>query len=304
MFISTGYPIALLDNGAFQNMLQKLDPKFIAPGSATLNKHMNEVYTSRCAKLKQLLSDAQRVTICIDGWTKKGLAVSFIGISACFFNTHSNKACHAFLNLTELSHPHTGEALFNCLQESLNQWAIPTSKVMLIVSDSGANIVKAIKLLQSKVRASTAADFHKDEIVDDESDSENDDPDEESTESIANDEEANAEEMPLTLPDHVPLRHMACMAHSIQLLLKRPYRHYETLITKTRSLVGKIRKSSITCEKLVEKCGKTVVTDCTTRWNSTYMMITRLLQIKSTVEEVLSEAGKHKVSSLLKVSVV
>jgi hypothetical protein len=31
MFISTGYPLALLDNSAFRNMLQTLDPKFTAP---------------------------------------------------------------------------------------------------------------------------------------------------------------------------------------------------------------------------------------------------------------------------------
>jgi len=42
-------------------------------------------------------------------------------------------------------------------------------------------------------------------------------------------------------------------------------------------------------EKLISKCGKTVVTDCSTRWNSVYFMVSRLTEIKFAVNEVMDE---------------
>ena len=61
------------------------------------------------------------------------------------------------------------------------------------------------------------------------------------------------------------------------------------MISKTRTLVGKVRKSSIAMEKVIGKCGKVVISDNTTRWNSTYIMAKRLLDIKVALNEVLAE---------------
>ena len=65
--------------------------------------------------------------------------------------------------------------------------------------------------------------------------------------------------------------------------------NYQNVLSKARKLVARIRKSSVAVEKLVEKCGKTVISDNTTRWNSTYYMAHRLLLIKGPVIEVLSD---------------
>ena len=97
--------------------------------------------------------------------------------------------------------------------------------------------------------------------------------------------------------DCIAYRRMPCMAHTLQLVIKKLYgQQYEHLISKTRALVGKIRKSSKAVESLVEKCGNTVISDNSTRWNSSYYMIRRLLKIKVAVNEVLSDM---KVDSLL-----
>ena len=42
-------------------------------------------------------------------------------------------------------------------------------------------------------------------------------------------------------------------------------------------------------EKVISKCGKVVISDNTTRWNSTYIMAKKLLDIKVTLNEVLAE---------------
>ena len=96
----------------------------------------------------------------------------------------------------------------------------------------------------------------------------------------------NDDELPI--PD-VRLLHMHCMAHSLQLIAKIPCKHYDNIITKARSIVSRVRKSSIAVQKLHDLSGKCLVTDNTTRWNSAYRMIQRLLELKSHVGEVLLE---------------
>lgn len=99
------------------------------------------------------------------------------------------------------------------------------------------------------------------------------------------------------LPDTVSYRRMPCMAHTLQLIIHIAHKtHYKGVIGKARQIVGRLRRSSVLVEKLVEKCGKQVISDCTTRWNSTYQMAKRLLEIKNYVNDVLDEA---KIDTLL-----
>jgi hypothetical protein len=78
------------------------------------------------------------------------------------------------------------------------------------------------------------------------------------------------------------------MAHTIQLVINNVYVHYDILLSKTRSLVSKIRKSSVAMERLLAKCNKIVISDNSIKWNSTYLMVNRLLEIKAPVNEGLS----------------
>jgi hypothetical protein len=189
--------------------------------------------------------------------------------------------------------------LSTCLTHSLEQWGIDEKQVLLVVTDNGSNMVKAIKLLQENNRpvAGVASDEGDLEIMEDEEGEQGEEGDDDDEEVGMDSEtegalEESDEDNQFTLPEHVPFRRMPCMAHTLQLVIKLPYKHYETVLTKTRHLVGRIRKSSVAVEKLIDKSGKSVVSDCTTRWNSTHHMIKRILAIKTNVNEVLTEIGQ------------
>lgn len=131
-------------------------------------------------------------------------------------------------------------------------------------------------------------------------DSESDPEDNHSLDNCDNDNESYAADYAnngsygtfLPTPDNVQYRCMPCMAHTLQLIVKGIYKTtYMHIITKTRHLVGQIRRSSVAVEKLLQVCGKNVTSYCTTRWNSTCLMTKRLLEIKSHVNTVLSEVG-------------
>lgn len=44
-------------------------------------------------------------------------------------------------------------------------------------------------------------------------------------------------------------------------------------------------------EAMIKKCGKTLVRDCSTRWNSTFDMLRRLLEIRTELNQALEELG-------------
>jgi len=90
------------------------------------------------------------VTICLDGWTAKSLASTYVGISACFFDQASYKPIHATLNLCRLPHTHAAIAISDALEKCLQELKISPNIVMLIISDNGANVIKAIKLMQER----------------------------------------------------------------------------------------------------------------------------------------------------------
>ena len=104
----------------------------------------------------------------------------------------------------------------------------------------------------------------------------------------------------LTTPDEhefdyfkdISLRHLPCLAHTLQLVIKPVYKHYSVLLTKTRSLISRVRKSGAIMEKLISACGKSLISDCTTRWSSTYTMVKRLVTIRIAVNDVFTELGK------------
>lgn len=255
-------------------------------GVSTCQKQLTDRYEEASDSIKSMLNMSRKATVCLDGWSKKGLSASYLGISACVFHPVLLKPLHVTLNLHQLHHPHTGDVLASCLEKTMTQWGIPADKVMLVITDNGANLKKAIRLLQNKYAVkeddseemSTVESAVDDGVVEDGSDSDD---------NLSDGDEVD--EAP-TLHS-VPYRRMSCLAHTVQLLIKPVYVHFEPILSKTRHLVARIRKSSVAVEQLVQRCGKTVVTDCSTRWNSTYLMVNRLLQIKTDINFVLLSVG-------------
>jgi len=91
----------------------------------------------------------------------------------------------------------------------------------------------------------------------------------------------------------VTFHRLPCIAHMIQLVVKVVDKHPSlmNIISKIRSIIHNIRVSSVDTQKLIEKCAKTVITDCPTRWSSTLLMLNWLLECKSSVIEVFTEQG-------------
>lgn len=156
------------------------------------------------------------------------------------------------------------------IKETLEEWGIPRSKVLLIISDNGSNMLKAMKTLNADEK-------------DDECETESDDEEEVTDGGEGTDDTVEI----LTQKEKFHL--LPCLAHSLQLVVKelRQDPNFGELVDKARGIVRKIRVSSVATEKLTELAGKGVVIDCPTRWNSTLHMLQRLLELRPSLPEVL-----------------
>ena len=61
------------------------------------------------------------------------------------------------------------------------------------------------------------------------------------------------------------------------------------VLASAHALVKKVNKSSKATERLVSLCGKKLISDCPTRWSSTFLMLQRLLTVKDALSIVLEE---------------
>jgi hypothetical protein len=83
--------------------------------------------------------------------------------------------------------------------------------------------------------------------------------------------------------------------HSIQLVVRQVEKQpsFVSLIAKVLGIVTSVRVSSVATQMMIQKCGKTLISDCSTRWNSTLFMLNRLLECKGTVIDVFTQQGWH-----------
>lgn len=79
-----------------------------------------------------------------------------------------------------------------------------------------------------------------------------------------------------------------CVVHTPQLVVNMIQKDASVnrLLSKVRVLVKLFRKSSVATERLLQLCQLILVKDCPTRWSSTFLMISRLLQITDSVVQV------------------
>lgn len=85
----------------------------------------------------------RKMTICLDGWTKRGLTASFMGVSACFYHPPAQPSPNGAPTHSEQWTPRP------CITETLERWDIGEEKVLLIVIDT-RSVVKAAQLLRQR----------------------------------------------------------------------------------------------------------------------------------------------------------
>lgn len=275
LMVRSGVPMRLVHDPDFVDFCKVLDPKYEVPGVTRLNAKVKKAFHVSITAVKQALASARMVTVGMDIWTKKGYSASFLGISASFFHPVLKKALHLVLNLHSVQHPHTGRMIAELLQKTLDEWRIDQRKILMIVTDNGSNMVKAVKEMKTTAASASTNESSGDDSTDEES---------------ADDLDTEEIEICEMLCD-TSYKRLSCLAHGIQLVVKTMDKStwFTASMSQARGIVSSIRVSSVATQMLIAKAGKTVIPDCPTRWSSSFLLIRRLLELKGPISEVFEE---------------
>jgi len=209
----------------------------------------------------------------------------------------------ATLAVRRFESPHTGKRIANLLQTIIDEWNIPYYKIFCSMTDNGSNMVKPFNLLsnddeEEEDYQSSDALGEDDEDCDD---SESEDFDAESDDGAS--EEETIKQFDRCESDHnSALIHLigwkrnscSCFVHTLQLVVKQFKKapcFFKSTFTKAQRIVKKVNKSCKATEMLVKLAGKKLVSNCPTRWDSMFLMITQLLNVKDHLNTVLEELG-------------
>lgn len=211
--------------------------------------------------------------------------------------------------------PHTAEEVLKVVLQIFKDWNVPDHKIGSIITDNGSNMVKAFKLLQQQAIPDATNENNECDDVNESSimnDHDVDIPNAADTTDSQSEEEEEEENDELELIDveqeardfnEIEFEHnitftgykrLSCFAHSLQLVVGKfddCSVLFRRTVKKAKKLVSKFNKSTKATEKLIGIAGKKLIGDCPTRWSTTFLLINRLLEIKTAVIQILEDLG-------------
>ena len=70
----------------FQSLLQALDSCYPIPGRTLIGKEIDKVLIDMKDKIGIFFSQSEKINLCADIWSKKGMTSSYLGITGHFFH--------------------------------------------------------------------------------------------------------------------------------------------------------------------------------------------------------------------------
>lgn len=125
--------------------METVDRRLTVPKKTKISNLIETHYEHERQKFKERLAAAQRVSIGLDLWSKKGLTALFLAISACYFCVEQRKPIHILLTLEQVAHPHTAQSIKACVDKCMQAWVIPKEKILTVITNNGSNMGTAFK---------------------------------------------------------------------------------------------------------------------------------------------------------------
>ena len=142
---SSNVAYRIVENFEFRDLLTTLDPRYPVPGRTALGKQLSCVLIELKAKISAHLESANKISICCDVWSKKGLTSSYLGVTGHFFPHKNNSRHTVILAVRRITGSHTAVNIRTLLDEVLSEWGMYDSKLFAALTDNGSNMVAAFK---------------------------------------------------------------------------------------------------------------------------------------------------------------
>ena len=230
------------------------------------------------------------------------MTASFLGVTVHFFACEQRH--NATIAVKRMPTPHTAEKILEIVFDVLTDWNISSERVGNTITDNGSNMIKAFKEDQystdlepddENTNTSKNPEAVADEEDTDQDNSSDDELDEDDSKARETTIDQDTEDFDSKETDHqiafADYKRISCFAHSLQLVVTHfdKVSPFQRVVRKAKKLVGKFNKSTKATEKLIALAHKKLISDCPTRWSSSFLLLKRLLEVKESVCQVLTE---------------
>lgn len=156
MICRDSQPISIVDDDGFKYLLKVTAPMYKVPSRRTIDSLIDTKYEYISNLMKAELQKVPYVCLTTDIWTETHKSRSFLGITAHFISDSyiDSKGGFHMENVTigafELNERHTGENIAIEISTKCSEWGISSERVITVVTDGGANMIKAVEIAYGK----------------------------------------------------------------------------------------------------------------------------------------------------------
>ena len=146
VFVAVGnVPNSIVECDEFRDLIKELDERYSVPGRTAIASEMDKLFIDLKTNMRAVLSDARKVAITTDIWSKKGLTASYLGLTAHFFLKKDHHRHCLTLAVRRFPSPHTADKVEQMVCEILEEWGISHQQMSVILTDNGSNLVAAFQ---------------------------------------------------------------------------------------------------------------------------------------------------------------
>jgi hAT family C-terminal dimerisation region len=143
--VSTNMSFRAFDNEEFRSLFEfaQRNPRFQLPRRTSATKIVDHLYSAMCRELKEILLEADSVSITSDAASMNHTQNQYVCVTAHFVSKW--RLMDVVLALESAPESHTGVVISDLLDECITAWNL--SNVDAVVTDNGANFVAAANAL-------------------------------------------------------------------------------------------------------------------------------------------------------------
>lgn len=248
-------PLTIVGDSGLKRLLALLEPGYSLPSRTYITKLIRQRHENCRKELMKRLEDATALALTTDAWTSKA-TMSFATHTVHYITSDWKLASHV-LETSRFHGSHTADHIAKKVRDVVSRTGVNHQAVVSIVSDEAANMLAAGRQLKKEVDWDS----------------------------------------------------LACAAHRLQTCIRHAMESSKSVtrtLARSRKLVGHFHHSALATEALFKSqvtlstaSGKPkqpvkVIQDVSTRWNSSFYMLRRLLQLKLPIMAVLEDANVTK----------
>jgi hypothetical protein len=295
LIVSMGMPLSIVDNEAFMNFMNDVDPRYKPINRRDITRSFLPVLQKQCiSKLKQICAESKYVSLALDSWSDRRMR-SYFGIT---LHTIINDEYKSYLLSFERLHgKHSGEKLAAEFDRVIQLYDL-NDKIVRLITDNASNNLAAF----DDIVLPGFEDYFN-ELEGDESDIEQSNEEEGDRDILDGKKHLHMSEIDdsiyqttLNAATEDEFLRLPCFSHCLQLVVNDGIKACSIASSSLKKVAGlaKLAHTSTVFAEQLEKADFTIPKANRTRWNSQFLMVKHVIIIpSSTLNSILTDLDKN-----------